>query len=706
MRLKKIAIVSIISIAVVLITALSLEDSTRKEKVVMSTIYEILKSFHYEPQNLDDSFSEKMYALYLKSLDYNKMYFTQEEILVLDTYKRQLDNEIQQGSLTFFELSIELIEKQISKIADLYPVLLSKPFDYSVADSIEIDEKKRDYAKNQGELELYWSKFLKVQVMDEIIQLENEQKKAAEKSDTVTIKSFEEIEKIAREKILKRYNTRFKRLKQTTRSDRFSAYVNALTGVFDPHTNYFPPKDKQDFDISISGKLEGIGATLSERDGYIKVVEIVPGSPSWKQGELKPEDVILKVAQGDSEPVDIVDMRLDEAVQLIRGPKGTKVVLTVKKIDGKVVKIPIIRDVIMLEEKYAKSALLTVKQPKSPKIGYIYLPQFYTDMNDANGRRCSDDIKKEIRLLQQENVNGIILDLRDNGGGSLNDVVEIGGYFIEKGPIVQVNSTGNSRRVLSDYNASIEYDGPLVIIVNTFSASASEILAAAMQDYKRAVIVGTQSTYGKGTVQRFVDVDRLIESQYKDLQPLGAVKVTIQKFYRINGGSTQLKGVTPDIILPDVYQAIEIGEKELDYALRWDVTQAEKYSTWKYQVDVKKLAKKSSARIANDSAFITISNSAQWLADKRNATSISLQLSDYRARQKQDVELSELYKDAGKHTTALEIVPFTNSIVTNDVAIDSVMAKRTNDWHKELIQDVELYETYRIISDMIAEYKK
>ncbi|HRS18652.1 MAG TPA: S41 family peptidase, partial [Bacteroidales bacterium] len=551
MRLKKIIIIVIACFAAILITALSLQDSTRKEKVVIATIYEILKSFHYEPKNLDDSFSERMYTLYIKSLDYNKMYFTQEEISVLDTYKNQLDNQIQEGSLTFFELSLELINKQIKKIEEFYPVLLSKPFDYSISETIEIDEKKRDYAKNQEELYGYWAKFLKLQVMDEIIQIENEQKKAREKSDTVILKSFDEIEKIAREKIVKRYNTRFKRLNQTSRNDRFSAYVNALTGGFDPHTNYFPPKDKQDFDISISGKLEGIGATLSERDGYIKVVEIVPGSPSWKQGELKPEDIILKVAQGDNEPVDIVDMRLDEAVQLIRGPKGTKVVLTVKKIDGKIVRIPIIRDVIMLEEKYAKSAILTVENSKNPKVGYIYLPQFYTDMNDANGRRCSEDIKKEIRLLQNENVAGIILDLRDNGGGSLNDVVEIGGYFIEKGPIVQVNSTGNSRRVLSDYNANIEYDGPLVIIVNSFSASASEILAAAMQDYKRAVIVGTKSTYGKGTVQRFVDVDRLIENQYKDLLPLGAVKVTIQKFYRINGGSTQLKGVTPDVFLPD-----------------------------------------------------------------------------------------------------------------------------------------------------------
>ncbi|HON52061.1 MAG TPA: carboxy terminal-processing peptidase [Bacteroidales bacterium] len=706
MRLKKIIIIVIACFAAILITALSLQDSTRKEKVVIATIYEILKSFHYEPKNLDDSFSERMYTLYIKSLDYNKMYFTQEEISVLDTYKNQLDNQIQEGSLTFFELSLELINKQIKKIEEFYPVLLSKPFDYSISETIEIDEKKRDYAKNQEELYGYWAKFLKLQVMDEIIQIENEQKKAREKSDTVILKSFDEIEKIAREKIVKRYNTRFKRLNQTSRNDRFSAYVNALTGGFDPHTNYFPPKDKQDFDISISGKLEGIGATLSERDGYIKVVEIVPGSPSWKQGELKPEDIILKVAQGDNEPVDIVDMRLDEAVQLIRGPKGTKVVLTVKKIDGKIVRIPIIRDVIMLEEKYAKSAILTVENSKNPKVGYIYLPQFYTDMNDANGRRCSEDIKKEIRLLQNENVAGIILDLRDNGGGSLNDVVEIGGYFIEKGPIVQVNSTGNSRRVLSDYNANIEYDGPLVIIVNSFSASASEILAAAMQDYKRAVIVGTKSTYGKGTVQRFVDVDRLIENQYKDLLPLGAVKVTIQKFYRINGGSTQLKGVTPDVFLPDMYQAIELGEKELDYAMRWDVTQPEKYSTWKYQVDIKKIAKKSDMRIKNDSAFIKISESAQWLANKKNATSVSLQFNDYKAKQKQDLDLTEKYKNAGKDKTPLQIVPFSTISSTKDASIDSVLTKRTADWHKELIQDIELYETYRIMTDIIADYKK
>jgi carboxyl-terminal processing protease len=706
MNFKKISIILAICGLSIVLVALSINDDNRKEKVVVATIYEILKSYHYNPQNLDDTLSSHIYNLYISSLDYNKMYFTQEDMNMLDTYKFSIDDEIKQGNLTFFELSLELIQKQTQKVKELYPRLLSQPFDYKQVESIEIDDKKRSFAKNQSELEDYWRRFLKMQVLDEIIIIENEQKSKLEKSDTVKIKSFDVIEKESREKVLKRYNTRFKRIDQTTRDDRFNAFVNALTAAFDPHTNYFPPKDKQDFDISISGKLEGIGATLSEKDGYIKVVEMVPGSPSWNQGDLKAEDIILKVAQGDNEPVDIVDMRLDEAVQLIRGPKGTKVVLTVKKIDGKIMQIPIIRDVIMLEEKYAKSAIISDKSDKSPKIGYIYLPQFYTDMNDVNGRNCADDIKKELQKLKQENVSGIIIDLRDNGGGSLKDVVEIGGFFIDKGPIVQVNSTGNIRRVYNDYDESIIYDGPLVIIVNSFSASASEILAAAMQDYKRAIIVGTKSTYGKGTVQTFVDVDRVIDSQYKDLLPLGAVKVSIQKFYRINGGSTQIKGVVPDIILPDMYQSIELGEKELDYPLQWDVTQAEKYTVWNKQGDPKKLAKKSEMRVKSDSAFALITQSSVWLADKKDATNISLQIDDFRNKYNQDTELSEKYKNAGKHLTDLQVNSLANQNTTQNTKIDSVLTKKSNDWHNDLKNDVELYESYKIISDLILDYKK
>lgn len=696
----------IIPLAVIIISSLLLgaflihENNEPREKLIIGSSYEILKSLHYSPQSLNDSFSERVFDLYIKSLDYSKMYFTKDQIDILSTYKTQIDDQIRNNSIDFFNLSIELIENQTTKLKNLYPKYLQEPFNYSENETINLNTDKRDYCTNQTELETYWKKFLKYQVLSEIIDIENEQKKNAEKSDTIKIQTFDEIEKIAREKVQKRYDTRFKRIEKITRNDRFSYYVNAIAGAFDPHTNYFPPTEKEDFDISMSGKLEGIGATLSEKDGYIKVVEIMPGSPSWRQGDLQAEDIILKVAQGDNEPVEIIDMRLDEAVRLIRGPKGTKVVLTVKKIDGSIMQIPIIRDVIVLEEKYAKSTIITTKDSKAYKIGYIYLPQFYTDMNDRNGRKCSKDIEKEVTKLKNENVDGIIIDLRNNGGGSLNDVVEIGGLFIDKGPIVQVKDMKEAARQYNDYDGKTLYDGPLAIMVNSFSASASEILAAAMQDYKRAIIVGTNSTYGKGTVQRIVDIDALVSREYQSYKPLGAIKITIQKFYRINGGTTQFQGVTPDIILPDLYDKIDIGEKELDYPLPWSEIKAVPYTMWKNAPNIKDLAKKSANRTSKDTSFTLIKNAAKWLSDTKEQESISLELNAFRTKEAEEELLSKKYKNAGKGNVPFEIINI-NHTAKDNATLDSVENKRIEDWNKSIKEDITLFETYQIVSDYI-----
>lgn len=706
MKPRRILFISALIITSILLGAfLIYENNEPKEKLIVKSTYEILKSFHYDPQDLDDNYSERVFSLYLKTLDYSKMYFTKDQIDILSSYKTKIDDEIANNSLDFFNLSLELIDKQIQVIKDLYPELLKQPFDYTKEEFININTDKRDYCANQTELNEYWRKYIKYQVIAEITDKENEQNKKAESSDTVTIKTFEQLEKEARETILKRYDTRYKRIAKITRNDRFSSYVNAIAGAFDPHTNYFPPTEKEDFDISMSGKLEGIGATLSEKDGYIKVVEIVPGSPSWKQGDLKAEDIILKVAQGDNEPVDLIDMRLDEAVRLIRGHKGTKVVLTVKKIDGSIMQIPIIRDVIVLEEKYAKSTVLTTQDKKAYKIGYIYLPQFYTDMNDPHGRKCSKDIEKEVMKLKEAMVDGIIIDLRNNGGGSLNDVVDIGGLFIDKGPIVQVKSMNEPAKAYNDTDGKTLYDGPLAIMVNTFSASASEILAAAMQDYKRAIIVGTESTYGKGTVQRIVDIDRLVSSHFQTQKPLGAIKITIQKFYRINGGTTQFQGVKPDIILPDLYDKIDIGEKELDYPLPWSEIKASPYYVWKQVPNYKDLAKKSANRTQKDSAFNLIKEAAQWLADTKDQESVPLEITAFRNKEKQDQELSKKYKDAGKHTVPFEIINL-KSQANENATLDSVENKRIEDWNKSIKEDITLYETYQIISDQIKAQSK
>jgi len=425
------------------------------------------------------------------------------------------------------------------------------------------------------------------------------QKKAKEKNDTVRIKNFEELEKSARAKVLKQNNDYFRRMGQLERKDYFALYLNAINGSYDPHTSFFPPKDKEDFDIRMSGQLEGIGATLQQKDEYIKVVNIVPGSPSWKQGELKAGDLILKVAQGDDEPLDLIGMRLDKAVKFIRGKKGTTVKLTVKKVDGSTKVISIIRDVVVIEATYAKSVIVTTKDTHK-RIGYIYLPSFYVNFNKkGGGRRSADDVLKEINKLKTEGVDGMIIDLRNDGGGSLQDVVTMGGYFIKKGPIVQVKQKGKKAETLSDTDPKIQYDGPLAIMVNSNSASASEIFAAAMQDYGRGIIIGEQS-FGKGTVQNLIDLNRFMPTKDKKL---GKLKITIAKFYRITGSSTQKLGVMPEIEFPSIPRT-DFGEASRPSALKWDQIRTAKFREYdelsKY---FPTLLKKHQERIENNLEF-------------------------------------------------------------------------------------------------------
>ncbi|MFQ3579097.1 MAG: carboxy terminal-processing peptidase, partial [Bacteroidales bacterium] len=541
---------------------------------------------------------------------------------------------------------------------------------------------------------------LKLETLEQIYQLDKPQNKQKEKNDTVVLKTFEELEQEARKTIIKRYDVRFKRLEQLKRQDRFQFYINSILSVHDPHTGYYPPQDKQDFDIQISGKLEGIGATLSEKDGFITVENIVLGSASWKQGQLQVKDVILKVAQENEEPVDVVNMRLDEVVKLIRGPKGTKVTLSVKKIDGRLMDIEIIRDVVILEETFARSTIITDNDKK--RIGYIFLPKFYVDFNDANGRKCSVDVLEELQKLKNQNVEGIIFDVRNNGGGSLNDVVKIAGYFIPSGPIVQVKSRNQAPQILTDNDAQTIFSGPLIILVNEFSASASEILAAALQDYNRAIIVGSSATYGKGTVQRFLDLDNFLTPNFSSFKPLGHMKVTIQKFYRIDGGTTQLKGVIPDIILKDNYSYLEIGEKELDNPMGWDEIPSQVYQLSDKKYNISKLIKNSTNRIQKDSTFLLIEKAAVRLKNQKEFTNISLNYNNYMKNKKDDEKIVEEISKIGKKTTALEIISMEKNSNT-DTKIDSIQTERLKQWHEKLKKDPHLFETLQIMKDMIKE---
>lgn len=666
-----------------------------KNKVLMSVLLHSLNSGHYNPKEINNDFSQKAYNLYIKSLDANKKFLTLEDITKLKKYETEIDDEVKGGSYKFFDLSHQLVESRIKEVEGYYKDILSKPFDFELHEAVELDGDKLNFAKDNKELKENWRKYLKYQTLIKLDELLDAQERAKEKKDTVVkIKTYAILEQEAREKVMKSQNDWFHRLKQVDKNDRLSQYVNSIISLYDPHTNYFPPKEKENFDIALSGQLEGIGATLQDKDGYIKVISIVPGSASWKQGSLKVGDVILKVGQGEHEAVDVVDMRLDDAVKLIRGKKGTEVRLTVKKMDGNIVMIPIIRDIVVLEETYAKSAILS---ENGKKVGYIKLPQFYADFNGKGGRSCSDDIKKEIAKLQTENIDGLILDLRNNGGGSLQDAVSMGGLFINKGPIVQIKGGKGAPTVLEDYDPSVQYSGPLVILVNELSASASEILAAAMQDYKRGVIVGSP-TFGKGTVQRLIDLDEYLPEAFEKAKPLGAVKLTTQKFYRVNGGATQLKGVVPDIMLPDNYSYIDIGERELDYPMPWDEIPPAKFNTSDKLKNLEVIKKNSKARVQANTTFQLEDENAKRLKAQSNKTSFNLSMAKFREEQQKLEKEAKKYEDMLKEIPSLNVESLRSEKV--DASKDSAKAESLKTWHKNLKKDAYVYEAMNIIKDL------
>ena len=670
---------------------LSDKEEEEKGKALMLIIQDALSQVHYAPVKLDDEFSEKAYGLYIERLDYGKRFFLAEDVKEFEKHKKAIDDQIQSGSYELFDLTYELMDSRLAKVKNYYQSILNKPFDFTKDEIIESDGEKLKWAKNTQELKDRWRKILKYDALIRIVDKLEEQEKEGFEGEK---KSFKEIEKDVREKIKKNYDNWYDRLDKLDKEDRRSIYLNSIINVYGPHTSYFPPADKENFDISMSGQLEGIGARLTDTDGYITVSEIVPGSPSSLQGELEAKDKILEVAQDEEEPVNIEGAQLEDAVKIIRGKKGTGVTLTVRKLDGSKKKIRIIRDVVLLEETYAKSVKL---KHDGQNIGYIKLPKFYADFGKG-GASCSRDVKEEIEKLKAENIEGLVLDLRDNGGGSLREAIDMAGLFIESGPIVQVKSSGDNRpMVYSDLDKGITYDGPLVILLNEFSASASEILAAAIQDYGRGVIVGSSSSFGKGTVQRFFGLDDALSADYDHLKPLGSIKITTQKFYQINGGTTQLKGVSPDIVLPDDFMFIEVGEKEQDYALEWDEIEAASYDKWKNAPDLDLLKKNSEQRVSENTIFQLIEEDAQRLKDRSDKTTQSLLLDTYRAEKKKFDEESEKYKKIREEIEGLEIITLKDDLAKLD---DEKSKKLIDVWYESISKDVYILEAMKILGDM------
>lgn len=689
MTLKKILLV-LVPVSL-LGTGFYMKSQESGKSFLLPAILENLKNYHYNPTDVNDDFSKKVFDEFLGVLDANKRFFTQEDIKQLSVYKTKIDDLSKEGSYEFFDKVMEIYESRINQNQKWYREILATPMEFTSDETFVIDDKQ-SYAKNDAELKERVRKSLKYGVMTRLAaSLEAQESK----DSAVKIVSTDTLEAQARKGVLKSQDDFVTRWKKVKPEEKQSYYINAITSVFDPHTNYFPPADKENFDIAMSGQLEGIGAQLQEKDGYIKVTRVVPGAPSALQGELKEGDLILKVAQGAAEPVDVVNMPIDDAIKMIRGPKGTEVRLTVKKPDGSIKVIKIIRDVVIVEETFAKSVVIEDKDHK--KTGYLFLPTFYTDMNGRGGRTSWDDVRKEIKKLKKAGVGRIVFDLRNNGGGSLQDVVTMSGLFIDKGPIVQVKSRGAEPEFLEDYDPSVEWDGPLVLMVNQYSASASEIIAAAMQDYKRAVIVGSNHTFGKGTVQRFVDLNETVRS--KDASEFGSLKITIQKFYRIDGGATQLKGVSSDIELPDNFTYLESGEGEQDFPMAWDKIKPAGYKSYdKYFTDFSAVKANSNKRVKESPIFKLIDENAKRIKEEDQRKEVSLNLKTYMAENKLRKEESKKMEVLNTENPELIIT----TLAEDQKALDGDKGRndRAKDWYKNLKKDPYIFEALQIAEEL------
>lgn len=670
--------------------------ATRYERI-LHNIGEILSEVHYSPKKIDDDFSREIFKKYLgEKIDPQKNVFLQADIEELKRFETQLDDEIRGGPVQFVPAVSAIYKKRILEAEQMYQEQLQQPFDFSVDETVSFDPEQRNFPTTVEEKKEAWRKRMKYLVLERYSDLMGERDKA-KTAATGAPRTDADYEKEARERVLKIMNRSFDRLKRKfDDDDSFNTYVNTVTETMDPHTTFFPPVEKRYFDEQMSGRFFGIGAALREEEGSIKIVTLITGSPAWKSGEITVGDVIVKVAQGTEEPLDITGFLVEDAVKIIRGEKGTEVRLELKKADGSLKTVSLIRDEIVQDEVFARSAI--INGPKG-KIGFIYLPEFYADFDDPKGARCSDDVRKEIIRLKEQKVDGIIMDLRNNGGGSLYDVVQMVGLFIEEGPIVQVKDREGKPQIYRDRDKTVLYDGPLAVMVNEFSASASEIFAAAIQDYDRGIIIGSTTTYGKGTVQRNIGLDKTLGL----LQPnseLGTIKLTLQKFYRINGGSTQLRGVQSDITLPDVLEYSPVREKNNPDALPWDEIQKADYSRWRYKLDLNPIKAASTSRISDNPSFNIIRTNAQWLSEQNDKT-YTLHLKKYQEQQKLIREKVKQIDSLNKAPGDVDVVALAEDL--KKLEADESKSERFKQWIKNLRSDIYLDESVKVINDMIVQ---
>ena len=700
MRLIGILASGIISVIIFFELSANKFDDPNKDKLLVELVSVVLDRLHYDPKIIDDDFSKSVYDDYIKAIDPQKRFLLKSDIEKFDQYKLLIDDQIKSSSIDFFNLTYETLMLRVDEVESFYIDILDNPFDFNIDENLNTDFEQLDYALGLNDKISIWRKRLKLSTLDGFAtkKIVQEEKGSIDDSEK-ELKSDIELEIESRNAILENLKDFFNFNDDLERKDWFSIYLNSIVNQFDPHTVYLAPQAKDVFDQNISGRFQGIGARLLKKNQQVEIAEIIIGGPVWRDKLLNVGDLILGVSQNpDEEPVDISIMKLSDAVDLIKGEKGTKVYLMVKRVDGGIEQVEITRDIVELEETYAKSSLI---YQESKKFGFITLPSFYIDFNDYGQRNAASDIKKEILKLKNENVNGIIMDLRGNGGGSLKTAVDITGFFIDKGPVVQVKSIGGRKEVLKDTDPSVIWDGPLVILVNEFSASASEILAAALQDYNRAIIIGSKQTYGKGTVQNVLSLNQFISGN--TYGELGFIKLTTDKFYRISGGSTQLEGVKSDIVLPNRYSYVDIGERDLENPLSWDQINSANYSPLNKQLYYDKSLENSKNRISKNEFFNIINEQAKWVKEQQDDNIVSLNYDSYKMDMDNNKKESEKFKKIEDFKSNYKFEWLRDNRIMGDEIPDEIIERR-NRWIDNLKKDLYVDEAVNILSDLSSFY--
>jgi carboxyl-terminal processing protease len=664
-------------------------DEPNKDKLLVDLVSYVLDKLHYDPKIINDDFSINVYDDFIDAVDSQKRFLLKSDIELFSQYRLSIDDQIKSSDITFFNIVYETLKSRMDEVESFYQEILFTPFNFNIDEEISLDYENQVYVDGIEELKKLWRKRLKLSALDGFAS-----KKEINVEDDKT-KTDSEIEIESRKSINDNLRDFFQFNSELERKDWFSIYLNSIVNQYDPHTTYLAPEAKEVFDQNISGKFQGIGARLFKRNQQVEISEVIIGGPVWRDNLLNVGDIIIAVAQSkEEEPQEISLMKLSDATDLIKGEKGTNVYLTVKRVDGGIEQVEITRDIVELEETYAKSSIIN---DDTNTYGLINLPRFYVDFDDYGERNAASDIKKEIISLKNKGIDGLILDLRNNGGGSLKTVVDITGFFIEKGPVVQVKSIGGRKEILRDNDSSILWDGPLVIMVNEFSASASEILAAALQDYNRAVILGSKQTYGKGTVQNIIDLNNVISGNtYGDL---GSLKITTDMFYRVNGGSTQLEGVKSDLVFPNRYSYVDIGEKDLDNPLNWNKIDPARYDNSSKIFNYSQAVEKSKKRISENEYFSLIDQHAKLVKSNQDDKMISLDYESYKEDQENLKSQSDKLKIIDEFISPY-VFDWNESNQNIDSSYNDDMKEKRDRWIKVLEKDIYVNEAMNLLKDL------